>query len=95
MEELVTNVLNLKAEVNYLKGVVNKLVAESRKNKFMESNVLEADCPTDSALWEFLKNAAGGGKNIYNLKKRYFTVQLFMLNIAYLQPRFSRGSRLW
>ena len=64
MEELVTNVLNLKAEVNYLKGVVNKLVAESRKNKFMESNVLEADCPTDSALWEFLKNAAGGGKNL-------------------------------
>ena len=68
MEELVTNVLNLKAEVNYLKGVVNKLVAESRKNKFMESNVLEADCPTDSALWEFLKNAAGGGENINNLK---------------------------
>ena len=65
MEELVTNVLNLKAEVNYLKGVVNKLVAESRKNKFMESNnFLEADCPTDSALWEFLKNAAGGGENI-------------------------------
>ena len=77
LQELVTSVLTLRAEVNHLKCIVNELKNESNSKKLNNSK-MGNDCnnikfKSNDDVWDLLTASAGTYIHIYYLIKQHLS----------------------